>query len=257
MPNRIIDFVKMALPRLSVQALPAGRPDYLHFPHLYRYPAVETSYADGNRRFFPPRENMRPIELFAVRYNVCTVPGFRFIRTNNRQQMLMFIDGACSNNGNPEACGGCGVVYTSTHFRSGIAYPLEKDGTQHTNNRAVLRAAILALEMRLWNGEGFNKVVLACDSEYVVKGVSEWLSEWVINGWKTSDGTAVKNKDLWEILLETLRRQESRGVLVQFWLIPREWNEADEYAKKGSVSDSLFLPRGTRKLMVLPPGQAR
>jgi ribonuclease HI len=156
--------------------------------------------------------------------------------------MLMFIDGACSNNGQVGARGGCGVVFTSIHEAKPITFPLENDGTPHTSNRAELRAALVALGLRVWNGEGFNNVILACDSEYVVLGASQRLDRWVRTGWVTRNGTPVKNRDLWEALLEEMRKQESYGVHVQFWLIPREWNEADQYAKKATVGfPTLFI----------------
>lgn len=124
------------------------------------------------------------------------------------------------------------------------------EGTEpETSNRAELRAAIVALGLRVWNGEGFDKVVLACDSEYVVKGISEWVPKWKTNGWRTSQGTPVENRDLWEALLAALSEQDDRGVLVRFWLIPREQNEADAYAKAGT-----FEERDERMLEVVAMG---
>jgi ribonuclease HI len=231
-----------------MQPLPSDRPHKLTpeiFNSLFKQPPISASIADNNRRFYPPREDMRPSDLFSIQWNVCTVPGRRFIRTNNRQQVLMFIDGACSNNGTPSARAGCGIVYTSIHDSQGISHALEVDGVPHTSNRAELRAAILALGMRVWCGEGFNSVILACDSEYVVKGACEWLHKWVNNGWKTSGGTAVKNRDLWEELLKAMRKLERLGVLVQFWLIPRECNEADGYAKTAANVSILSLSFST------------
>lgn len=155
--------------------------------------------------------------------------------------MLLFIDGACSNNGAASPRGGCGVVYSSIHEASGIALPLEKDGKVQTSNRAELRAALLAIGLRLWSGEGFDTVVLACDSEYVVRGVTEWLPKWERNGWKTARGEEVKNRDLWEALRTELRRVERDGLLVQFWRIPREYNEADAYAKDATVGGAVSV----------------
>ena len=92
----------------------------------------------------------------------------------------------------------------------------------------------MALGLRRWQGEGFDKVILACDSECVVKGVSEWVRDWERNGWKTARRMEVEDRDLWELLLAALRQHDDWGVLVQFWLIPREENEADPYAKAGT-----------------------
>jgi ribonuclease HI len=224
----------MAPPLLSTQPLPNDDPRPGGFD--YRVVPLSPSMADGARRFLPPHDGAHPADLFSLRWNTCSLPGCRFIRTDNPKQMLMFIDGACSNNGNSLSRGGSGVVYTSLQWQTPISHPLEDDGIAHTSNRAELRAAIIAIGMRAWQGEGFNNVVLACDSEYVVKGVCEWLNNWIQKGWKNSLGRPVANRDLWEMLLAKLRVMESRGVLVQFWQIPREWNEADAYAKQAAVS---------------------
>ncbi|KAA8914669.1 ribonuclease H-like domain-containing protein [Sphaerosporella brunnea] len=226
----------MVFPPLSTQPLPIGTPSKGDRAD-YNFNPLPHSIADNVRLFHPPHDGAHPAELFSVGYNKCSLPGCRFIRTDNPRQMLMFIDGACTKNGNSLSRGGCGVVYTSKLWQQPISFPLEDDGIAHTNNRAELRAATLAIGMRVWNGEGFNKVVLACNSEYVVKGVCEWLNNWVDNGWKNALGLPVKNRDLWELLLEKLRFQESMGVLVQFWQIPREWNEADPYAKLGAKNE--------------------
>ena len=220
---------------LSTHPLPPMGDRHDNFMDFFTIPAIPPSIADNNRRFYPSLADAHPSDLFAVRCNLCSLPGYRFIHKDNQKQMLMFIDGACCNDGSVDALGGCGVVFSSTHWAQPIAYPLENDGITHTSNHAELRAALLALGLRVWNGEGFNSVVLACDSQYVVCGASEYLNEWINNGWVANNGTPVKNRDLWEKLLEKMRHLESYGVQVQFWLIPREWNEAGKYAKDGAV----------------------
>lgn len=51
-------------------------------------------------------------------------------------------------------------------------------------------------------------------------------------GWKATARTPVANQDLWKILLENVRKLEELGCHIQFWQIPREWNEAGRYAEK-------------------------
>ena len=149
----------------------------------------------------------------------------------------MYIDGCCLDNGTPSARAGYGVKWSKdSHFSS----RLEGTGPE-TSNRAELRAAIVALGLRAWNGEGFDKVVLACDSEYVVLGICERVERWKRRGWRTAAGTPVMNRDLWEQLLAKLEVQDDRGVLVQFWQIPRELNEADPLAKEGARLDEKSL----------------
>ncbi|MCQ8206071.1 hypothetical protein NP569_27725, partial [Vibrio parahaemolyticus] len=74
-----------------------------------------------------------------------------------------------------------------------------------------LRAVIAALRFRHWPGEGFKTVVIATDSDYVVEGSTQWAKTWVQNSWRTkgkrgTDGSDVKNKDLWEVLLGECER---------------------------------------------------
>lgn len=200
---------------------------------LFDLPPIPHDQADSLRRFHPTPPTAKPKDLYHDSVNACSLPGLRFIRKNNSREMLIFIDGACSNNGTSQARAGYGAKWGS---RSYLSSRLEGDGPE-TSNRAELRAAIVALGLRVWNGEGFDKVVLACDSEYVVKGISAWVHGWKKNGWRTARGTPVENRDLWEMLLTALGKQDNQGVLVQFWQIPREDNEADPYAKAGTSEE--------------------
>ena len=178
-----------------------------------------------------------PRDLFAVKGNR-NAPAF-FIRKNNDRQMLMFVDGACTNNGLPDARAGWAVCVGPQHIVKGRLEPPEDGSTGgQTSNRAELRSVIVALGLRIWRGEGFNSVVIASDSEYVVKGYCEHLEVWKKRDWKTTVGTDVKNKDLWEALDFVIHSLAKVGVQVLFWRIPREWNEADKYAKEATVSHS-------------------
>ncbi len=101
----------------------------------------------------------------------------------------IWADGGCRGNPGP---GGWGVL-----LRSG---PHEKElwggEAATTNNRMELTAVIRALE-------AMKRPVRArvhTDSQYVQKGISEWIHGWKRNGWKTSDKKPVKNADLWQEL---------------------------------------------------------
>jgi len=188
----------------------------------------------ANPQFEVP-SGTRPTDLFAVQSNRCTLPGYRFIRKDNKSQMLMFVDGSCIDNGSPNARAGWAVCLGPKIVVKGR---LEGPGAQ-TSNRAELRSAIVALGLRVWKGEGFSSVVIASDSEYVVKGYCERLATWKERNWRTARGTNVLNKDLWEVLDAEIHRLAKQGVQVLFWRLPREWNEADKYAKQAAVSFSL------------------
>ena len=101
----------------------------------------------------------------------------------------IFTDGACR--GNPGPGGWAAILrYRKTTKVVSGAEPAA------TNNRMELLAAIEALE-RLTRP---CRVVLATDSQYLRRGITEWLPRWRDNGWRTTQKTAVKNRDLWQRL---------------------------------------------------------
>jgi ribonuclease HI len=101
----------------------------------------------------------------------------------------IFTDGACSGNPGP---GGWGAIlrYGETEKE------LSGGEAMTTNNRMELLAAIMALEAL----KSPCTVVLSTDSQYVQKGIGEWLPNWIRRGWKTAAGEPVKNQDLWQRL---------------------------------------------------------
>lgn len=104
--------------------------------------------------------------------------------------VLLYADGACK--GNP-GIGGWGAL-----LRFGAEEKTLCGGErQTTNNRMELRAVIEGL--RALNRP--CRVEVHTDSQYVQKGISEWLPGWQRRGWKTAGGDAVKNQDLWQDLL--------------------------------------------------------
>jgi ribonuclease HI len=98
-------------------------------------------------------------------------------------------DGACL--GNPGPGGWAALLVCEGRERE-----LAGGEAQTTNNRMELLAAIMALEAL----KSPCEVVLATDSQYVQKGIGEWLPSWIRRGWKTAGGDPVKNRDLWERL---------------------------------------------------------
>lgn len=198
----------------------------------YYLPPIPHHVAAANRRFHPPVPTATPQDLFEVKINRCSVPAPRYIRKSNPREMLIYIDGSCLGNGTAQARAGYGIKWSPINT---LSDRLEGTGPE-TSNRAELRAAIVAVSLRAWNGEGFDTVVLACDSEYVVLGISEWIQNWIQRGWRTAAGSPVENRDLWEMLLDVLEFQNISGVMIKFWRIPRESNaEADALAREGAM----------------------
>jgi ribonuclease HI len=98
-------------------------------------------------------------------------------------------DGACLGNPGP---GGWAALL---RYR-GRERELAGGEAQTTNNRMELMAAIMALEAL---SEPCT-IVLHTDSQYVRQGITEWLPGWIRRNWRTSGGSDVKNRDLWERL---------------------------------------------------------
>jgi ribonuclease HI len=103
--------------------------------------------------------------------------------------VIIYADGACK--GNPGK-GGWGVMMQY----GGKTKELYGGEKETTNNRMELTAVVQAL----------NALTKPCtvdiytDSQYVMKGMMEWMKNWKRNGWKTSDKKPVKNVDLWQAL---------------------------------------------------------
>ena len=101
----------------------------------------------------------------------------------------IYTDGACR--GNPGPGGWAATLEFGEHFRE-----LSGADAQTTNNRMELTAVIRALE-------ALNRPVKArvnTDSEYVRRGITEWVKAWKARDWRTADRKPVKNRDLWELL---------------------------------------------------------
>jgi ribonuclease HI len=104
-------------------------------------------------------------------------------------KVIIYTDGACKGNPGP---GGWGVLLKA----EGIERELFGGEDLTTNNRMELMAVIEALRALKRPCD----VTLFLDSEYVRKGITEWVKGWKARGWKTASKQPVKNVDLWQIL---------------------------------------------------------
>ncbi len=101
----------------------------------------------------------------------------------------MYTDGACRGNPGP---GGWGVLLLAPGREKEIC----GGELVTTNNRMELTAAICGLQALKRN----CSVTVYTDSEYVRRGIDEWLANWKRRGWKTASKKPVKNQDLWQAL---------------------------------------------------------
>jgi len=142
----------------------------------------------------------------------------------------IYSDGACK--GNPGA-GGWGALLISGGHRKEICGG-EPDTT---NNRMEMMAVIRALESL----KRPSTVQVHTDSQYVQKGISEWMSGWKKRGWRTADGKPVKNQDLWQELDALSRKHHIEWNWVRGHAGHPENERADALANQGVLQASREL----------------
>lgn len=132
----------------------------------------------------------------------------------------LFTDGACS--GNPGIGGYCAILRHKDKEKRII-------GSEKltTNNRMELTAVIKGLEAL----KVPSKVKVYTDSQYVVKGITKWMPNWIKNNWKNSRKEDVLNKDLWQRLLSLTKGHELE------W----HWVEGHKGHKENELCDKLAV----------------
>ena len=141
------------------------------------------------------------------------------------ERVQIFTDGACRGNPGP---GGWGALLS---YR-GTEKELYGGELMTTNNRMELMAVIKALEALTKTA----RVMVTTDSQYVKKGISEWIKNWKRNGWKTASKKPVKNADLWEHLDDLVNRNDVTWAWVKGHSGHPENERVDALANKGLES---------------------
>ncbi|KAK4665654.1 hypothetical protein QC763_0064720 [Podospora pseudopauciseta] len=202
--------------------------------------------------FHPEDPSLTPEEHFPLQ--TVRAPDHRvhprFVNRFNSREFLLVIDASCINNGrhadkssppigsssfkpkNSPGTPNAAVMLPLSEEYNGpitgtIAFRLEEepqgDVMDHSSNRAKLRAVIAALQFRSWHGEGWRRVVVLTDLEYIVKGATEWLPRWVGRQWRKSkvgrSGRKYANRNLWEELQHRIEELGGEGCEVSFWLV--------------------------------------
>jgi len=137
----------------------------------------------------------------------------------------IYTDGACKGNPGP---GGWGAILEY----EGVEREIFGGEASTTNNRMELTAVIEALGAL----KRPSRVILHTDSQYVMKGITEWIRGWKAKGWKTAAKEPVKNVDLWRTLDEAVARHEIQWVWVKGHSGHNGNERADALANKGVES---------------------
>jgi len=135
---------------------------------------------------------------------------------------MIYTDGACRGNPGP---GGWGALLRA----QGTEKEISGSESATTNNRMELMAVIMALAT-LKRGVSAR---VHTDSQYVLKGITEWLPSWKARGWKTADKKPVKNEDLWRALDEAVARHEVKWHWVKGHAEDVDNERADALANRG------------------------
>ncbi len=120
----------------------------------------------------------------------------------------IYTDGSC--NGNPGPGGWAAIIC----YQDGQIHEMGGGEPSTTNNRMEMQGAIAALEFFQKSGQ-VEPVNLHTDSEYLIKGITQWIHGWKKRGWKTASGKPVLNQDLWgrldELNSKRIKWQYVRG----------------------------------------------
>lgn len=150
------------------------------------------------------------------------------------KKISVYSDGGCRMENNTK-----GNTVKPTD-KSGYAFRIESDGVifqdgkgmyGKTNNQMELTGYTAALEWLIKNDYTDASITSYLDSQYVLKGIQEWMSNWKKNGWKNSKKQPVANKDEW-VKLDSL--------LVQFPSISYEWVKGHADTEGNNAVDRLL-----------------
>jgi ribonuclease HI len=131
-----------------------------------------------------------------------SLPNMSYSRIQNGQYVVCFTDGACAGNGQAGAKAGIGVFFGQNNPWN-ISAPLHP-GWPQTSNTAEIIAAITAVNVAHSHGEYLLEI--HSDSEVMIKGITEWIHTWEVNGWRNGEGRPVVNMECFQALKEAISR---------------------------------------------------
>ncbi len=153
-----------------------------------------------------------------------------------QKHVEIFTDGSCLGNPGP---GGYGAVlkYKGTSKELSQGYKLT------TNNRMEMLATIVALQSL----KEPCTVTLTTDSQYVRQGITQWISKWQKNNWKTASRQDVKNVDLWKQLYAENQRHKVQWNWVKGHSGHIENERCDDLARQAAESNNLLEDVGYKR----------
>ncbi len=143
----------------------------------------------------------------------------------------IYTDGACL--GNPGPGGWAALLRWNEHEKE-----LTGAASRTTNNRMELRAAIEGLKAL----KKPCRVVIHTDSQYLRKGITQWIHNWRRNGWRTASKKPVKNQDLWRELLEAMKLHDVRWEWVKGHAGHEENERVDRLATEAARTKAKSAP---------------
>ncbi|XP_057877506.1 ribonuclease H1 [Melospiza georgiana] len=162
-------------------------------------------------------------------HSVCSIPTVSEDKFSYMGDFaVVYTDGCCSSNGRKRARAGIGVYW-------GPGHPLntsERLPGRQTNQRAEIHAACKAIEQA--KSQNIKKLIIYTDSKFTINGITSWVDNWKTNGWRTSSGGSVINKEDFERLDNLVKDIE-----IQWMHIPGHAGfqgneEADRLAREGA-----------------------
>lgn len=150
--------------------------------------------------------------------------------------ITIFTDG--SSRGNPGP-GGFGAIVISDDK----VIELGARENHTTNNRMELGSAICALN----SVDSSDSITLYSDSQYVIKGITEWIQGWIAKGWRNSQKKAVLNQDLWEELLAATQGKQILWKFVKGHADTPGNVRCDEIATMFADGENVALYNGPRE----------
>jgi ribonuclease HI len=156
-------------------------------------------------------------------------------------QTIIYTDG--SSRGNPGPGGWGSIVITSEKV-------IELGGRENmtTNNRMEMTSAIEALK----SVDSKDSIIIYSDSQYLIKGITEWIEGWIAKGWRNSQKKAVLNRDLWEELLRATQGKEIVWKFVKGHADTPGNLRCDEIATMYADNENMKLYNGPRTNYTIP-----